>query len=200
MRLSWRQTNLNSCGAAALMVALAEMSCGDLSTEREMEIWQEIRAQQEELGSMPGRIAVRAHREGLDAVVWLDDARLEQAEKILAPRAAFNVCTLLEEHRRGLAEADKAGVPIRHDAVDPNIILNLLTDGCRLMVAVVVAAADNKVNLHWLLIRQESGSLWVMDPANGQNVCASQDEFRHLLLSQCFTGAAVTILPRQRKV
>jgi hypothetical protein len=182
------------------MVVLTECGSGGLSAEREMEIWQEIRAQQGEPGSMPGRIAVRAHREGFDAIVWLDDARLEQAERILAPRAAFNVRTLLEEHRRGLAEADKAGVSIRHDGVDPDIILNLLTDGCRLMVAVVVAAADNKVNLHWLLIRQESGNLWVMDPANGQNACASQDEFRHLLLNQCFTGVAVTILPRQRTV
>jgi len=36
MRLAWAQTAQQSCGAAALMVALAEFGRGDLSVEREM--------------------------------------------------------------------------------------------------------------------------------------------------------------------
>jgi hypothetical protein len=182
------------------MVALAEYGIGDMSADREMDIWREIEARRGEPDSMPGRIAVRAHQEGLDATVWLDDARLDEAEKILAPRAAFNVHILLEEHREGLADADKAGIPIRHERTHPDNFLRPLAKGCRLMLVVVASAADNadnKVNLHWLLVRQESGNLWVMDPDNGQNACASHDEFRHLLLSQDFTGVAVTILPRQ---
>lgn len=193
MRLSWAQTDKNSCGAAALMVALAEFGRGGLSADREMDLWRVIRARQGEPGSMPGRIAMRAADDGLLPVVWLDEDRLALAENALAAYAAFDVATILTEHRQSLQEAAESGILIRREPTNPGTFLDLLSTGSRLLVAVVVVVDDGRLGLHWYLCRQDSGSLFIMDPAGGADTQITEGTFRELLTGARYIGAAVTI-------
>lgn len=195
-RLNWTQTEQQSCGAAALMVALGELGGGKLSAAREMDLWHTIRAREGEPGSMPGRIALRAVAEGLSGIVWLDENRLALAEHALGARAAFDVPTLLAEHRRALDEAVEAGIEIRREEVSPDAFLNVLEAGVRLLIAVIVLASEGRVNLHWLLCRQDEGSLFIMDPACGADSCSPFAAFRQLLMGPAYVGAAITIQAR----
>lgn len=193
MRRRWRQQQQESCGAAALMVALAELRAQALNTDRELGLWELIRAAGDYQGSLPGRIACRAADEGVDAAIFVDDEGLENAKRLLGSRALFDVPSLLAEHRRAIDEAAAAGIPVHRAPTDPLVLIQQLQRGSRLMLAFALAA-DAGVVLHWRLYRLEDGVIWEMDPADGQDTPLTENQFLARLPN--YIGVGVSLTPR----
>lgn len=193
MRLTWSQTNQDSCGAAALMVALAELGIGALDTNREMALWQRIRASQGYPGSLPGLIATEATRNSTEATIWVDDERIRSAQVQLEARAAFDVSALLREHRSALNQARQMGIAIRTESTDPAALLNSLSTDGRLLLAVAVVLQTGQINLHWLLYRVEQGAIIEMDPDGGRERPLTENQFGALVSGPTYVGVAVSI-------
>lgn len=190
MRKHWRQQARESCGAAVLMVALAELSDKPLSLERELDLWQAIRAAGNYLASLPGRIGLRAAQEGTSATIWTDEEMSQRAAEQLAKLALFDVPSLLEQHRAALADAKAAGIPIRVEETDSLAFLGQLVHGDRLILASAVAA-EGGIVLHWRLYRIENGVIWEMDPASGTDTPLTENQFLDRLST--YVGAGVSL-------
>lgn len=188
--LQWRQGQQESCGAAALMVGLAELGPPYLSSDRESALWAKIRAEGAYGASLPGRIAIEVASQGSAATIWVDDEELNNATLTIGDAALFDVPSLISQHQLALEAAIAAGVQVVQDVTDAITLLDRMKHGARLMLAFAVPVEDGIV-LHWRLYRQEAGSIWEMDPADGSNTPLTENQF-HERLTQ-YIGAAVGI-------
>jgi hypothetical protein len=191
--MKWAQTDPQSCGAAALMVALSEAGIGAISAERETELWAKIRATGSYPGSLPGRIALEAQRQGVVPTVWIDTERIDSLRKAVGDRAAFDVPALLAEHAAALEAARQAGVRIEQGSTDPRDIVQTIRQGSALMAGFVVAQGDGRMTLHWRLYRFTNDAIWEMDPDGGKEVPKAENQFVELLSSRPYLGIAVTL-------
>ena len=191
--MRWAQTDPESCGAASLMVALSEAGIGDLSRDREMELWERIRASGQYPGSIPGKIAVEAARQGLSPRLWVDPERIAVAREALGGLAAFDVPTLLAEHARGLAAARAGGVPVEERLTDGRAMVQAMRDGASLMAGFVIFLPDGKITLHWRLYRFVGNAIWEMDPDGAQEAPKTENQIVDLLAGQTYIGVAVSM-------
>lgn len=194
MRRNWKQREEESCGAAALMTALAEIAGGSMLDTRELDLWRAIRADGPYQGSLPGRIATRAVQEGAKALVLVDQEHLSEIEARLGDRATFDVADLLRQHRIALDEAEAVNVDVRTRRTDPRVLLQTLHRGWRLMVAFAISTAEG-VTLHWRLYRGDGDTIWEMDPADGHDTPLTENQFAARLKSpdSPYIGLAVAL-------
>lgn len=155
------------------MVALAELGIDGLSQQREEEIFQAIRSKAEPAGSLPGRIARLATECGLYSRVWNDDNKLTTLARQLGNLVPWDVDVLLREHQAALAEA---GVEVTSGRVYAPEVLGILRNHGRVLLVVSVQLSDG-LDLHYLLVREEEGRIWVMDPDGGMNHAWSEEQF-----------------------
>lgn len=191
MRRRWQQRAEESCGAAALMTALAEMAGLPLSEEEELALREQLRAEGAYQASLPGRIAIEASSRGVDAVVYQDDERLQAIEREMGHVALFDVASLLAQHKAALREAENRGPAVHREASNPLVFLDRMRQGDRLLLASVVPA-NGGVVLHWRLYRMEGGVIYEMDPETGHDTPLTENQFVDRLPTHI--GVAVSTL------
>jgi len=169
--LARQQQHQNSCGAAAMTVALAELQAEPNTDEAEERVWRRVRGN-DETWSVPGKLAITARRDyGIVSGIWQDDEYVQTIRTALRPElVAFDVEGHLEEHETALAHAEANGVIITRGRHDASTLASLMDQGWRLM-PVTVVPAGMQVNLHYLLgrARQIGGGYALMDPRENRN-------------------------------
>ena len=169
-----KQTREYSCGAAALTVAIAEISVSpEWNTDQQEEIiWRRVRGT-DETWSVPGKLALHAWKggPGIEARIMLDSQRLEQSRRSIPPAlVTFDVDAHIREHDQELERADRNGVRVMHGTHDVNTLTELMERGWRLLIVTVVAQPSG-LGLHYLLGRKRSDvyGYALMDPAEGRD-------------------------------
>ena len=180
--LCYQQSEDDSCGAAALMVALAELlelPDSTLNTKNEMEIWGRIQATGPYPASLPGKMAILAEDQGAVAALYEDSERLAEAKSQLEQQASFDVRDLLEQHYKARADARQCG--IQTESVSASQLSGKLTGGWLLLAFAIPMTNATKITLHWRLYRRGNGQIWEMDSCEGTNQDLSPSEFDDLL-------------------
>ena len=189
--LVWKQSSRTTCGAAALMVALAERRGTALSRERELEIWRHANGGSSALpGSFPGLLAVYARREGAAVTLSEDRDRLDAVFGLL-PAAGHDLATGLEEHWRHLRTAESAGIPVRRGPMPLERVVELAADAVVLML---VSTAADVSGLHWVLVASDPRGCAIMEPALGERISGSLARFvAEYSANRPFLGVAITV-------
>lgn len=169
-----KQTGEYTCGAAALTLAIAEISASpNCNTDQQEEIiWRRVRGA-DETWSVPGKLVLHAWKggPGIEARIWQDDQRLELARRSISPAlVTFDVDAHIREHDRELKRAEQNGVQVMRGTHDVNTLTDLMDRGWRLLVVTVVALPAG-LGMHYLLGRKRSDvyGYALMDPAEGRN-------------------------------
>jgi hypothetical protein len=197
--LAWKQTLPTTCGAAALMVALAERKGTALSSERELAIWRFANDGSAAIpGAFPGRLALLAHREGCRVEVFEDRAQLEAVLRLSADQTVFpglDPVKGLEEHAVHLRAAETEGVPVTRGGLSLERVAELARGA---QVLMLVSTAADVSGLHWVLLKgydPDARACTLMDPALGRNLSGSLAGFvSHYRDTHPFLGVAVTIV------
>jgi hypothetical protein len=169
-----KQTGEYTCGAAALTLAIAEISASPNwnTDQQEQIIWRQVRGG-DQTWSVPGKLALYAWKggPGIQARIWQDDQRLELARRSIPPAlVTFDIGSRIREHNRELERSEQNGVQVMRSAHDVNTLTDLMDSGWRLLVVTVVALTAG-LGLHYLLGRKKSDvyGYALMDPEEGRN-------------------------------
>ncbi|MCX7818531.1 MAG: peptidase C39 family protein [Kiritimatiellae bacterium] len=149
-----------TCGAACLMVALHELGRGELSEQRELDIW---RAAHPPFytGCLPAALARRARHEGCDATLLVEPTAFRSQLQRCPPGLRLFYRYLLAVER--LLERGLTVERIREPAEPLRRLIG--RPGARMLLLVEVEDHD----LHYLLVRRNDNDLVVLDPADGRN-------------------------------
>ncbi|MEW5735787.1 MAG: peptidase C39 family protein [Thermodesulfobacteriota bacterium] len=170
---SWRQTRINTCGPACLMVALSELGRSDISEETEMRIWRRVRHMLV-LGSTPAALASYARARGARAELLVYGPRPADFPLQVSGLHLFLQRYLLYAYRLGARAAARNGVPVVR-ASGGGEILDRIT--IRPETRAIVLIVDRDRILHFLLVRKNGPNLMVMDPDSGANIPFSRPAF-----------------------
>jgi len=195
---AWKQTDSRTCGGASLMVALRFLKNLPLSSEREKEIWRFANNGSTALpGSFPGRLALYARSQGIEAEILEDRAKLEAIFSLSTDQNRFpglDPIRAIEEHDRYLLEAESSGVFVQRRNVGLEEIAERAKWGPVLMM---VSTAKDISGLHWVVLQHcdpQSGLCTLMDPGVGQNFTAPLSLFSyHYEAVHPFLGVAVVL-------
>lgn len=156
-RYSFAQTRAQSCGAVAVMVAMAELGvigAPQINAATETQIWRNIwrgNAPNESPVSYVANFFIGNDR---NAQLYEDQTRIAN---LMAASPAM--VTDYGRHRDELSSAGMTG------QISPLLPLHF-ADNARIVLAVIIAATGQ---LHYLLARQEGGGIWVMNPDSGMD-------------------------------
>ncbi len=186
--LAWKQTDHRTCGAAALMVALAEAGRGPLSVETEMEIWNFANQQSTALpGSYPGRLAVYAQSKGFSVEIHEDREKFSRLPGLKGHHA-------LQEHDRTIKEAREEGIPYHSGETSLEKVASWAEKG---KVLLLVSTAADLLGIHWVLLQSydpATRQCVVMDPALGINFPGSLERFvEHYSKIHPYLGIAIQL-------
>ncbi len=165
--VSYAQSREYTCGAAALMVALHELGCSELSETQELRIWRDAHPRLY-TGSLPAKLAKFAQRQGCAARLLVWRSRLDEFLR-RCPflwRLYYRYVLACERFAELSVAPDTCEAPsdvLRHLAKRPT---------ARLLALVEVEGYE----LHYVLARICDGGLWVLDPACGSNQRFEPDE------------------------
>lgn len=196
---SFQQTNAHSCGGAALLVALHDMTNFPLKQEREQQIWNFAKGTDQ--GSLPGRLALYATRRTVRVEVLNDGQRIQMMLTHI-PRQLMELDPelLLREHEGALNKAAQKGIEITEGLIETELLFNRLQAG-RVLIAVIVGQPPEQLGLHWLLLQcydSETDELKIMDPGPGENLSFTKAHFNHKYFDPVFPrflGSAIVITP-----
>ncbi len=182
MQYARKQSHEQSCGAAALMVALAEMELlkwPETEIEKlslEDHLWNQISVT---IGkgrwSLPGLISIEATRHGADVAVLQDTGRLSQLAGSFREAAIFDVPELVEYHEVALDRARSCGIRVLDLAASR--FPGAMVAGVRLLTAFALSMDGGGITLHWMLFRRSGDVIWTMDPSIGNNRPIPSEEF-----------------------
>lgn len=195
---AWKQTDSRTCGGVSLMVALRFLKGVPLSSEREKEIWRFANNGSTALpGSFPGRLALYARSQGIEAEILEDRAKLEAIFSLSTDQNRFpglDPARAIKEHDRYLSEAESGGISVQRKSVGLEEIAEQAKRGPVLMM---VSTANDVSGLHWVVLQNydaQTGLCTLMDPGVGQNFTGPLALFTyHYEAVHPFLGVAVLL-------
>ncbi|MGB0670482.1 MAG: hypothetical protein ACPGNT_03210 [Rhodospirillales bacterium] len=179
-RYSFGQTQQTSCGAVALATAVAELNQtgGGNIGNQEGQLFNQIKYK-DNSGSDPALIAFHAAKVMMKKVTILEDEKRTGtllAQMPAGVKAKYGAFKSYEPHPNTGIKVEARGLT----AAD-------LTTGARAMIVAIIAGTDL---MHFLLLRQDAGAVWIMNPDGGTD----QQFAFNSLASQTFTAGNVNYI------
>ncbi|MEO1494007.1 MAG: peptidase C39 family protein [Pseudomonadota bacterium] len=157
-RYTYTQTEPHSCGAAALMVAMAELGAlarSKISQEREMRIYKRIWQAKGDDSNIAKTAKYTRRKWDRDAVVHENlfiTSKLKENKDFQLQHALYDI----DMKAAGVSSTTAWGMAD-----------DMFDDDARVLLVVAFPKRGGGIGLHFLLARKDEGQVWLMNPDGG---------------------------------